>query len=489
MSTSPFRRPVLRPVLLLAAVALAAGPIGPASARGIRRRPRTGRRAAPPRLLPGPDEAVQGTLDDGSRTTSFNDGWKFKLVNAADITDPTGEYANADDVDFADTSWRGLDLPHDWSIELDPTPQGTTADAGYYQGGLGWYRKTFTLPKNLSGKDLSVEFDGVYMDSHIYVNGEPAGQHPFGYTGFTIDLTDKVHTDGKTPNVIAVKVQNKLPSSRWYSGSGIYRNTHLVVTDKVHVARWGTDVTTPDLEQTVKNGFANVRAAVEVENESGAPTTATVRNTVLAPDGKVVGRGESQAQVDERATPTTDIRVNRPELWSTDDPSLYRLRTEVVVRGKVTDRYVTRFGIRYFDIDPDTGLSLNGKHLKVQGVDLHHDLGSLGAAVHKDAIERQLRMMKSMGVNAFRTSHNPPSPEIMELCDQLGIVTMVEAFDSWRTPKRTYDYGRFFDEWSTRDIQEMVNANRNSPRSSSGRSATRSPTRPTWPTASRWRSS
>src|SRR5665647_1265720 len=210
----------------------------------------------------GVDGGVQGTLDDGVRTTSFNDDWAFQLVNAADIVDPTGEFENASDKDFDDSSWRKLNLPHDWSIELDPTPVGTTADAGYYQGGLGWYRKTFTLPSSLEGKDLSVEFDGVYMDSRVYVNGELVAQHPYGYTGFAVDLTGLVTTDGVTPNVIAVKVQNKLPSSRWYSGSGIYRNTHLVVTDPVPVARWGTFVTTPDLAGTIGAGYVDVRAEV-----------------------------------------------------------------------------------------------------------------------------------------------------------------------------------------------------------------------------------
>jgi beta-galactosidase len=176
-----------------------------------------------------PGDGPQGALDDGTRTTSFNAGWKFRLVNPADITDPSGDYADADDVAYDDSTWRSVSLPHDWSIELDPTPSGTTADAGFYQGGLGWYRKSFTLPENVSDKALSLEFDGVYMDSRVYVNGELAAAHPYGYTGFKVDLTGKVHTDGTTPNVVAVKVQNKLPSSRWYSGSGIYRNTHLVV--------------------------------------------------------------------------------------------------------------------------------------------------------------------------------------------------------------------------------------------------------------------
>ena len=460
--TPPPARTLLRALTagaLAGALALAATP-GPAGAvpAGADADPT----AAPVLAARGGGAAVQGALDDGARTTSFNNGWKFRLVNPADTTDPTGAYADAQAPGFDDSQWRSVDLPHDWSIELDPTPTGTTADAGYYQGGLGWYRKSFTLPAAVADKALSVEFDGVYMDSHVYVNGQEAAAHPYGYTGFKVDLTGKVHTDG-TPNVIAVKVQNKLPSSRWYSGSGIYRNTHLVVTDKVHVARWGTYVTTPDLENTVTKGYGDVHAEVTVDNESGTAAPVTVVNTVRDAAGRTVARDESKTDVTDHATVAQDLRVDHPELWSTTSPALYSLHTEVVQGDAVLDSYDTRFGFRWYRIDPQSGFSLNGKALKVQGVDLHHDLGSLGSAVSTDAIERQLRTMRSMGVNALRTSHNPPAPEVMKLCDELGIVTMVEAFDTWRSPKRTYDYGRFFDEWSDRDIKEMVNANRNSP--------------------------
>src|SRR5262245_29884678 len=199
-------------------------------------------------------------VDD--RETDFTEDWRFVLVNPTGITDPTGEYEQAPDPAYDDSAWRELDLPHDWSIELLPTTgpgTGTSGGTGYLQGGLGWYRKTFTLPPSAAGRRISIEFDGVYMDSSVYVTGELVGNHPYGYTGFAIDLTDRVHTDGRTPDVIAVKVQNRLPSSRWYSGSGIYRNVRLVVTDPVHVDRWGTFITTPDLEATVAEGYATVR--------------------------------------------------------------------------------------------------------------------------------------------------------------------------------------------------------------------------------------
>ena len=391
------------------------------------------------------------------RSSDFDRGWKFALVNPTDTTDPTGAYANAADPSYDDGPWRTVDLPHDWSIELDPTPAGTTSDIGYFQGGLGWYRKAFTLPRSAAGKSVSLEFDGVYMDSVVFLNGKQVASHPYGYTGFAVDLKD-AHADGHTRNVVAVEVRNKLPSSRWYSGSGIYRNVHLVVTDPVHVARRGTFVTTPDVERTYRQGFANVHVRTDVV---GATADTSVVTSVQDGRGQTVARGRPATPQD--ATATSDLRLAHPHLWSTDDPYLYTLTTEVRQGRRTVDRTTTTFGVRWFHFDPAQGFSLNGRSMKLQGVDLHHDEGALGAAVNKDALMRQMRTMKSMGVNAFRTSHNPPSPEMIEVCQELGIVMMVEAFDTWRTPKRKYDYGRFFDANSDSDIAEMVNAAKNSP--------------------------
>ena len=391
------------------------------------------------------------------RSSDFDRGWKFALVNPTDITDPTGAYANAADPSYDDGPWRTVDLPHDWSIELDPTPTGTTSDTGYFQGGLGWYRKTFTLPRSAADKSVSLEFDGVYMDSVVFLNGKQVASHPYGYTGFAVDLED-AHADGHTKNVVAVEVRNKLPSSRWYSGSGIYRNVHLVVTDPVHVARHGTFVTTPDVERTSKQGFANVHVRTDV---AGATAATTVVTSVQDARGRTVAGGRPATPQD--GTATSDLRLAHPHLWSTDDPYLYTLTTDVRQGRRTVDRTTTTFGVRWFRFDPAQGFSLNGHSMKLQGVDLHHDEGALGAAVNKDALMRQMRTMKSMGVNAFRTSHNPPSPEMIEVCQELGIVMMVEAFDTWRTPKRKYDYGRFFDANSDSDIAEMVNAAKNSP--------------------------
>ena len=418
-------------------------------------------------VWPAGASAVPGTVtvNGAGRSQDFDKGWKFALVNPAGITDPTSAYTHAPDPGFDDSSWRGVDLPHDWSIERDPTPTGgTDGGTGFLQGGLGWYRKTFILPPSMAGKRISAEFDGVYMDSYVYLNGRQIGNHPYGYTGFNVDLTGIAHTDGRTPNVLAVKVQNQLPSSRWYSGSGIYRNVHLTVTDPVHVRRHGVFVTTPGLEKTVTSGYADVHVQTGVANEGGGTEKVTVVSRVKDPAGRTVGERSSEVTVGTGGGTTgADVRVAHPLLWSTGHPHLYTLETDLIAAGRTVDTTTTRFGVRWFAFDPDKGFSLNGTYTKLQGVDLHHDGGALGAAVTKDALYRQMSLMKSMGVNAFRTSHNPPSPEMMEVCEEPGIVMMVEAFDTWRRPKVTYDYGRFFDAESDSDIKEMVDAAKNSP--------------------------
>ncbi|MFJ1750638.1 glycoside hydrolase family 2 TIM barrel-domain containing protein [Streptomyces sp. NPDC088116] len=400
------------------------------------------------------------------RTVELTDGWRFALVDPAGVTDPTGAYADAADPGYDDSGWRPVRIPHDWSIELTPTSgPGTTSGTGFFPGGLGWYRTSFTLPPTLADRRISVEFDGVYMDANVYCNGTLVGNHPYGYTGFAFDLTDLLHTDGTTVDVIAVEVRNRLPSSRWYSGSGIYRHARLVVTDPVHLRRWGTYVTTPGLATTIGEGRATVRAQVEVVNESGGARPVTVVTRVRDPHGRVVARASADVSVPTTAprTATLEMTVVRPSLWSLDSPRLYGLDTELRSGGTIVDTCRATFGIRYIDIDPTGGLSLNGEYAKLQGVNLHHDLGTLGSAVHMDALLRQLTLMKSMGVNAFRASHNPPSPEMIQACERLGILMVVEAFDCWQTRKTTYDYARFFDAHSDADIAEMVRAARNSP--------------------------
>ncbi|MEU0899393.1 glycoside hydrolase family 2 TIM barrel-domain containing protein [Streptomyces massasporeus] len=413
-------------------------------------------------LLGAPEAwaAEQTRGASGRRTVPLRDGWRFALVNPGGITDPTGAYADAHLPGYDDSGWRETTVPHDWSIEQTPTIEhGTTSGTGFLPGGLGWYRLAFTLPPALAGKRVSVEFDGVYMDSAVYCNGKEAGRHPYGYTGFALDLTDLVHTDGTTENVIAVEVRNRLPSSRWYSGSGIYREARLVITEPVHVVRWGTRVTTPEISAA----RAVVRVGTSVVNASGVGADVEVVSRIVDRRGRTVARTSSTATVTGEHTETQELTVRHPELWDLETPHRYALHTELRVGGRTTDTHRTVFGFRTFRFDPDEGFFLNGTRHKIKGVDLHHDLGALGAAVSIDAVRRQLEIMRSMGVNALRTSHNPPAPEVIQVCEELGVVMLVEAFDCWRTGKNRYDYGRFFDEWCEKDATEMVLAARNSP--------------------------
>ncbi|MFC6063558.1 glycoside hydrolase family 2 TIM barrel-domain containing protein [Streptomyces ochraceiscleroticus] len=384
-------------------------------------------------------------------------GWRFALVNT------TGE--EAPQPAAGDPAWRDVDVPHDWSVGLDPVKDDrTTAGSGYLPGGLGWYTKTFTLPAETARKRISVEFDGVYMDAQVHFNGELVATHPYGYTGFAVDLTDLAHTDGRTANTLSVRARNQVPSSRWYSGSGIHRDVRLVVTDPVHLVRHGITVTTPDLERTVGKGHAAVRVAVAAVSEEQRSVRAEVTATVRDADGRQVASVSAPATLTGDPTTTTlDLRIDKPRLWSVKRPYLYTVVTRVTVSGRIVDETSTPFGLRWTTFDPGHGFSLNGERMKLQGVNLHHDLGALGAAFHPDAARRQLEIMREMGVNALRTSHNPPAPQLVTLCAELGIMLQVEAFDCWRTPKNPYDYGRFFDEHSDADIKEMVHAAKNSP--------------------------
>jgi beta-galactosidase len=402
----------------------------------------------------------------GARSLDFDLDWKFALVNTEGITDPTGAYTDAYEPSFNDSGWELLNVPHDWSVYLSPVEASYTYSGnGFFPGGLGWYRKTFTLPTWMTGKRISIEFDGVYMNSNVYANGQLLGNHPYAYTGFNYDLTGIVHTDGTTPNVIAVQATNQIPSSRWYSGSGIYRNVHIIVTDPVHVARHGTFVTTPNLGTTITSRYGNAQVATDVQNNGTGAADVTVSLTISDPRGSVVARGSSSISVPagQQQTTTSVLKVGNPSLWSPDNPALYSVETAVLSDGQVVDTTTTPFGFRYCTFDPDKGFSLNGQYLKIQGVDLHATQGPLGAAIHTDSITRQMQLMKSYGANWVKTAHNPPAPELITVCEQLGIMLEVEAFDCWATGKLPYDYHLYFDQWGVSDIQEMVNAAKNSP--------------------------
>ncbi|MEN3310082.1 MAG: beta-galactosidase [Micromonosporaceae bacterium] len=417
--------------------------------------------SSPGSSLAGPDVAVPH--HDG-QTFDLDAGWRFALVNSAGVTDPTGAFADAASPGYDDSAWRTVSVPHDWSIELNPTAgPATNSGTGFYQGGLGWYRKTFTLPASLAGKHLSVEFDGVYMDCEVYLNGTLLGVHHYGYTGFSLDLAG-AHADGRTPDVLAVKVRNAIPSSRWYSGSGIYRNVRLVATDPVHVQRLGMAVTTPGLAETVAAGYGTVHIATTVATTGGTAADVRVTSVVRDASGREVGRATGPVTTGEApVTAALDVRVAHPHLWDVTDPYLYSVTTRLAVDGATVDSYTSRMGLRWTRFDPQGGFFLNGRGLRLQGVNLHHDQGAIGSAVNHDALARQMKIMKSMGVNALRTSHNPPAPELVQVCEELGIVMMVEAFDVWNVRKVTNDYARFFNTDGDTDIGEMVLESRNSP--------------------------
>ncbi|AZU64326.1 Ig-like domain-containing protein [Neobacillus mesonae] len=396
---------------------------------------------------------------DGERRMNFNENWRFQR-------ETNGSIAGAQNPGFDDSSWRQLNLPHDWSIELDFNKNSlATHEGGYLDGGIGWYRKTFTIPESMKGKRISLDFDGVYMNSTTYLNGEVLGTYPFGYNAFSYDITDKLYKDGR-PNVLVVKVNNTQPSSRWYSGSGIYRNVYLTVTDPIHVARYGTFVTTPNLEKTIKEDRADVNIKTKISNDSVETKQVKIKSTIYDEAGNAVQTVESEEKAAAAGTVTPfeqNTVIKQPKLWSIDKPYRYKLVTEVVVGGQTVDTYETKFGARYFKFDENEGFSLNGEYMKLHGVSMHHDLGALGAATNARGVERQMQIMKDMGVNAIRVTHNPASPELLEAANKLGLFIVEEAFDSWAQSKKTYDYGRFFNSWAEHDIKEMVDRGKNEP--------------------------
>ena len=402
---------------------------------------------------PSAPSSVIGNSYDGARptTTSFDADWRFHLG------DTTGAQAST----FDDSSWTGLRVPHDWSISL-PFNQNSPAGSGggYLDGGVGWYRKSFELPISSSGRRIFVQFDGVYMDSTVWLNGTQICARPYGYSSFECELTPNAKL-GAT-NTLAVRVNNTLPSSRWYSGSGIYRHVWLKTVNPVRVAYTGTRITTPQISAT----SATVNVAVPVQNGAATDQTVTVASSLRDAAGIEIAQATSPPKViaaGKSADVTQSATVSNPKLWSTTSPTLYSVVTTVSVNDAVGDSYTTPFGIRSFAFDANTGFSLNGKKMKINGVCLHHDLGSLGAAVNTRAIEKRLQLLKEMGVNAVRTSHNPPAPELLDLADRLGFLVMDEAFDVWYGSKTAHDYSRFFKQWATTDITDMVARDLNHP--------------------------
>lgn len=388
--------------------------------------------------------------ETGRTIMDFNSGWKFFRGNDSLAFQPG----------FDDSGWQKLNLPHDWSIEgtfIREHPAGVAG--GALPGGIGWYRKSFQLPQADSNQQLSIEFDGVYQNSEVWINGNYLGKRPYGYSSFRYDITPYLNF-GENENIVAVKVDNSLqPNSRWYTGSGIYRNVRLVKTGKVLVDHWGVFVTTPK----VTAESASVLVQVKIRNQDTTVRKIQVKTEIIDAGGNRVAMDKKKLGLAERTTVNFEFEIREPVLWSVDNPALYVAKVSVLADGKLTDTYETNFGVRFFEFNAEKGFFLNGKHMKLRGVNHHHDLGALGAAVNTRAIERQLEMYREMGVNAIRTAHNPPAPEFLALCDKMGFLVMDEAFDMWAKKKNKYDYHLYWDEWHRRDLQDMVLRDRNHP--------------------------
>jgi beta-galactosidase len=385
------------------------------------------------------------------RRTLFDADWVFYK----------GDAAGSEEAEFDDKGWRNLDLPHDWSIEgpfSEDAPCG--GRGGYLPGGVGWYRRHFTMPAEDKGKKVIVEFDGVYRQSDVWLNGHHLGFHPYGYTSFHYDLTPYLAFGAE--NVLAVRVDNSAqPNSRWYTGSGIYRHVWLTSTALLHVAHWGTYVRTPVVSETV----ARVDVFTRVQNEGGDAKSCTLITTIVDAEGSVVATAEDTHPIASGASHEfiQRIRVSQPRLWSDEDPYLYGVVTLLKDGEQAVDETVTPLGIRDAVFAADRGFLLNGQPVKIHGVCLHHDGGCVGAAVPERVWERRLETLKKMGCNGIRSSHNPPAPEFLDLCDRMGFLVMDESFDEWRIGKVAYGYHEHFDDWAARDTVSMVHRDRNHP--------------------------
>jgi len=384
-----------------------------------------------------------------AQNQSFNQGWLFYNDQAE----------GAESVAFDDADWRKLDLPHDWAIE-GPFDEKYNARAGGLPFfGTGWYRKHFSLPASTEGKVVRLEFEGAMYNAHVWVNGQLVGNRPYGYIGFEFDISEYLNY-GEEGNVVAVRLTPEDLSSRWYPGAGIYRSVWLKIDNPLHVAQYGTFISTP----TVTDEKAVVQIETEITNAGDTRQTFTLAHSILDKAGKEVETLSEEVELAANSTHTFGnyVNISSPHRWDLDDPYLYTVQT-TLTQGNITqDTYSTRFGIRTIHYDVN-GFYLNGRKVRFNGVCLHHDNGALGAAVYRRADERKLQIMKDMGVNAVRTSHNPPSREFLELCDEMGIMVQDEAFDVWKIPKVPNGYNKFFEEWGEIDLRDMIRRDRNHP--------------------------
>jgi beta-galactosidase len=414
-------------------------------------------------------------VSDHTREQLFDLGWRFLR----------GDIAGAESSGFDDSAWRKVDLPHDWSIE-DLTPNAEAAGqgtiwvggnaptrigpfdvalsqgqeaTGWVVGGIGWYRKHFQFAPANQNARAEIRFDGVYMNSEVWINGHSLGSHPYGYTPFVYDLTQFLkHAD---ENVLAVKVRNEGANSRWYSGSGIYRHVWLTLTGDLRIPVWGVGVQTPK----VSRELSTIEVSVAVENRAKVQQAVTIRTRILGPGGTVAAGGDKATELaaGDRSSASQTLEVKDAQLWSPGEPNLYRAEVEVLLAGKVVDRSTVSFGIRSIEVSIEQGLRINGEPVKLKGGCAHHDNGILGAAAFDRAEERRVEILKSNGFNAIRTSHNPPSPMFLDTCDRLGMMVIDEAFDCWNLGKNDDDYHVYFTDWWERDLKSMLMRDRNHP--------------------------
>jgi beta-galactosidase len=369
-------------------------------------------------------------------------------------------------IEFDDSNWRQLDLPHDWSIEdLPGTNSPFNQDAisqvqgGFTTGGTGWYRKTFYTPETQKDKIFILQFEGVYMNSEIWINGKLVGKHPNGYTSFWFDITPFINVGSE--NILAVKVMNEGKNSRWYSGSGIYRHVWLSVLNPIHIQQWSTNITTPE----INSSQATVNIQTKLINQSPASCNLNIVSKIVSPEEKEISVVEEQKNMNKDSISGINLNflIDAPQLWSTETPNLYTAIIEVYNEGKLIDKIETKFGIRSISVDAKNGLLLNGKSVKLKGGCIHSDNGPLGAMSYDRAEERKIELLQASGFNAIRCSHNPPSPALLDACDRMGMLVIDEAFDTWKEPKNAFDYHLYFNDWWKKDIESMIFRDRNHP--------------------------
>lgn len=408
---------------------------------------------------------INSLFSQERQITLLESDWKFTRTDDK----------SSNQIGFDDGLWENVRIPHDWAISgsfdinndlqrvkvLEDGEQkimvrtGRTGSLPFV--GVGWYRKELSFPKEPDHKKYFIEFDGAMSNAVVYMNGEKIGEWPYGYSSFSFELTNNIKWGEK--NVLSVRLENEEESSRWYPGAGIYRNVRLLKLNPVHIGHWGTYVTTPD----VTNERAQIRIETVIENQTFENKIIMLKSRVLDKNGNEVGLAKNEFLIDEHSVYNQKIQLDNPDLWDIEQPNLYTLISEVWIEGKIMDEYKTAFGIRKIEFDNKKGFFLNGRNVKIQGVCMHHDLGPLGTAVNYRATERQLELLKSMGCNAIRTSHNPPSPELLNLCDKMGFLVVNEAFDEWKEVKCKNGYNKLWDKWAEKDLTSLIHRDRNHP--------------------------